>query len=474
MQRDRSQWALGWDMWRAQRGGHAALKQRAQVRLRALVEYARAHSPLLSDLYSGLPRRGWQLAEVPRTSKTQLMADFDLWLTDLTVKRAAVEEFIADPANVGRPLGPAAFVCTSSGTTGVPGLYVHDSRAADVYWVNPIVRGYGFWFGPQTLRHFMQHGGREAQVIGTGAHFGGAVWAQLAQQRNEVTRKALAVFPAQLPVAELVAGLNEFDPAVIAGYSTSIEQLAAERMAGRLHVEPTLVVTSGEGISEVGRQRVAGAFGCMVRQSYAASETLFMAHSCAHGWLHLSNDWYLLEPVASDGSPTPVGELSHTVLVTNLANRLQPIIRYDLGDAVLMRPDTCDCGSPLPAFRVAGRSGGLLTFTDAAGDRVAISPMVIGAALELVPSALRAQVVQETLTRVALHFEVVDGKASRGEVGDGLRQAVSDALCRNGLANVEVFVAATPAQHAAPSAKFKHVVGLEASVGQSLSVTQSE
>lgn len=464
MPRDRSQWAVGWDMWRAQRSGPEALRLRGQFRLRALVEYARAHSPLLSDLYSQLPRRGWQLADLPRTSKPQLMAHFDSWLTDLTLKRAAVEEFLADPSKVGQPLGPAAFVCTSSGTTGVPGLYVHDARAADVYWVNPIVRGYGFWFGPRTFRHFMQHGGREAQVVGTGAHFGGAVWAQLAQQRNEVTRKALAVFPAQLPIAELVAGLNEFDPAVIAGYSTSIEQLAAEKQARRLQVEPALVVTSGEGISELGRQRVATAFSCMVRQSYAASETLFMAHSCAHGWLHLSSDWYLLEPLEADGSPTPIGEQSHTVLVTNLANRLQPIIRYDLGDAVRMRPDVCACGSPLPAFRVAGRSGGLLTFTDGAGARVTISPMVLGAALELVPRAVRAQVVQETPTRVALHFDVVDAEASRSEVGEALRRAITEALRRNHLPNVEVIVAVAPAQPASPSSKFEHVVALETDI----------
>ena len=42
----------------------------------------------------------------------------------------------------------------------------------------------------------------------------------------------------------------------------------------------------------------------------------------------------ILEPVDRDYRPTPPGELSHTVLLTNLANAVQPIIRYDLGDSV--------------------------------------------------------------------------------------------------------------------------------------------
>lgn len=448
-------------MVRAKRGGERALRRRADGRLRSLVDYARAHSPLLSDLYSHLPRTGWELADLPATSKRALMAEFDDWLTDLTLTRAQVAEFVADPANVAQPLGPAALVCTSSGTTGVPGLFVHDPLAAELYWSNPIVRGYGTWFGPRSFARFMRHGGREAQIIGTGTHFGGATWALRALRRNETTLKALTVVPAQLPISEIVDRLNAFDPAVLAGYSTSIQQLAAERRAGRLRVAPALVATSGEGITEVAAAVVATAFGCMVRQSYAASETLFMAHSCAHGWLHLSSDWYLLEPVQRDGSPTPAGVASHSVLVTNLANRLQPIIRYDLGDSVLMRPDLCECGSPLPAFRVTGRTGELLTFHNEAGRAVTISPMVLGTALDEVAGATRSQVVQESQTAVSIRFEVpgsgIDAPG-RVAVGEQLRREVAARFAAAGLANVGIRIGGAPPAAATPGAKFRRVV----------------
>ena len=36
---------------------------------------------------------------------------------------------------------------------------------------------------------------------------------------------------------------------------------------------------------------------------------------------------------------------SHTVLITNLANWVQPIIRYNLGDSITAISGPCSCGS---------------------------------------------------------------------------------------------------------------------------------
>ena len=72
--------------------------------------------------------------------------------------------------------------------------------------------------------------------------------------------------------------------------------------------------------------------------------------------LHVSADWYIFEPVDRNYRLVLRGEPSHTVLMTNLANRVQPLIRYDQGDSVTLRPDACPCGSPLPAIRVVGRT----------------------------------------------------------------------------------------------------------------------
>jgi phenylacetate-CoA ligase len=42
----------------------------------------------------------------------------------------------------------------------------------------------------------------------------------------------------------------------------------------------------------------------------------------------------ILEPVDAQLPPVPPGQVSHTTLLTNLANHLQPLIRFDIGDRI--------------------------------------------------------------------------------------------------------------------------------------------
>lgn len=93
-----------------------------------------------------------------------------------------------------------------------------------------------------------------------------------------------------------------------------------------------------------------------------------MAYDCGHGWLHLHADWLVLEPVTTDYAPVPAGELFDTVLLANLADRAQPLIRYDLGDRVRFSPDPCACGGPLLATRVEGRTNDVVVLQSGPAD----------------------------------------------------------------------------------------------------------
>ena len=62
--------------------------------------------------------------------------------------------------------------------------------------------------------------------------------------------------------------------------------------------------------------------------------------------LHLNGDWAILEPVDERAATGADRRFGCTTLLTNLANEVQPIIRYDLGDRVRIAPGGCDCGSP--------------------------------------------------------------------------------------------------------------------------------
>jgi phenylacetate-coenzyme A ligase PaaK-like adenylate-forming protein len=168
-----------------------------------------------------------------------------------------------------------------------------------------------------------------------------------------------------------------------------------------------LLVVTAEGLAEEEYGRIAKAFGAKVGNTWGSTEIGGPTYSCTEGWLHVIGDWIILEPVDADFRPVPPGEESDTVLVTNLANRVQPILRYDLGDRVLQRPDPCPCGNPLPAIRIQGRSAEVLRFPTQAGEDVSIPPLAFE--IDHMPGVDLSQVVQTTPTNLLVRLRFASG-----------------------------------------------------------------
>lgn len=457
-------WPLVLDLWRAEREGAVGLSWRQESRLAALLAEARVASRFYQRLYRYLPADGVALRDLPVVTKRELMAAFDEWVMDAGVTRAGVESFIADPSLIAARFRGEFFVCTSAGTTGYPGLFVHDRGAIDVYRAINFARIGRVWFGAGDLLRMVQRGFRWAAVLGTGGHYVGAGWIELERKRDVWRSRAFRVFSVQQSLAELVAGLNAFDPVMLTGYPSALELLAEEQAAGRLKLRPVLLECGGETLSEDASARMAAAFACTVRNMYSASECVPMAFSCDHNWLHVNSDWVILEPVEQDFRPTPPGEPSHTVLLTNLANRIQPLIRYDLGDSVLVRPDSCPCGSPLPAIRVAGRHDDVLRLKAADGRTVKILPLAIGSVIDETPGVHRSQLIQTGPATIRLRLELkagVDGEATWRAVIAKLNAY----LAEQRLDNLELARASEPPEQPARFGKFRHVIARPPATG---------
>jgi phenylacetate-coenzyme A ligase PaaK-like adenylate-forming protein len=156
------------------------------------------------------------------------------------------------------------------------------------------------------------------------------------------------------PMPALVDALNRQQPTVLATYPSTALQLAQQACAGQLRLALREVWTGGENLSPAMRRAIGQAFDCPVSQSYGASEFLSLAAECRCGRLHLNSDWAVLESVDEHHRPVPAGTTGCTTLLTNLANPVQPLIRYDLGDRIAPHEPGCACGSPWPVVEVAG------------------------------------------------------------------------------------------------------------------------
>jgi phenylacetate-CoA ligase len=450
------------DLWRAEAQGPGGLRRRQQVRLTALVAHARAYSRYFRRAYEGIGYGPVTLQELPVTQKPELMAHFDEWVADRRITREDVDAFVADPTLSGVRFLDRYFVCRSSGTTGRPGIFVADPTAIAAARAAYAVAGLHL-LRRSRWRRLVAGGLRQVRLVGTGGHFAGA--GMLALGQHDAVRWAgrERVVSVQRPLPDIVEALNALAPAIVSGYPSAIRQLVRERSAGRLRIRPGIIATGGETVSIDERRQMARAFDAPVVDGYATSECLLMTTTCPHEWLHYRSDWMVLEAVDADHHPVPPGRPSHTVLLTDLSNRVQPIIRYDLGDSVLLRPDRCGCGSPLPAFRVVGRRDDVLRFV--AGDTVVeVLPLAITAELDAVRGVERFQLVQRGPTRLAVRLRCEAGEDARPvtrRVTDRLRAF----LDRQGLHEVVVELDAQRPDALGASGKYRQVIGASGTPG---------
>lgn len=326
--------------------------QLQQQRLRELVAYVREHSPYFARHYADVPA-DFRLSDLPPTEKPTLLANYDDWVTDRRIHLADVLEYVNRDASKdqSRFLGDYTALRTS-GSTGNPLPMVRDDYHNKIH---------GQLIGQRLLEganadamDISKH--RRASVIhlSNGASSYGA-FLRMKAAHPECADNLLGISVLE-SVDSIVEKLNDFQPETMAGYPSMMVRLAVEQLQGRLHLSLKHLATSAEMLSEENFHLLREAFQCPVANNYCMTEggEIAMTHNCPH--LHINDDWVIVEPIDKDGNLiTDPDQWSDAILVTDLSNFVQPIIRYRVGDVVRVRPSTYDC-SPLPILQIQGRS----------------------------------------------------------------------------------------------------------------------
>lgn len=358
-----------------------AIARTQNTRLASLLVGAMRGSRFYREHLNGATPGITPLGDLPPVSRQELMARFDDWVTDPRLKLSELCAFTSDPLRIGVPYLDKYLVWESSGTSHQPGIFVQDAQAMAVYDAleasrrsapRPLQR----WFDPLALSE------RIAFVGAISGHFASVVSMQRLRELNPWLASNMRSFSILQPTRALLIELNAFAPTVLATYPTVAALLADEASRGALHFAPKEVWTGGETLSAAVRQRLELAFGCAVRNNYGASEFMSIAWECGQACLHINADWVILEPVDERGRPMPAGELSYSTLLTNLANHVQPLIRYDIGDQVRLRQEACACGSSLPVIEVQGRRDDALVMAGRYGRPVTLLPLALTTVLE--------------------------------------------------------------------------------------------
>ena len=303
-------------------------------------------------MYADIPE-DFDLTDLPTTEKPVLVANFDDWVTDRRINKDMVTEYLDRDAEKDRSLLLGEYTALhTSGSTGNPLLMVRDDYHNKIHAQligQRLLKG----TSPDML-NISKH--RRASVISMskGASSYGA-FLRLKANNPDAANNLLGINVIE-SVDSIVNKLNDFQPETMAGYPSMMVQLAVEQLQGRLHLSLKHLITSAETLTEENWRLLREAFQCPVCNNYCMTEggEVAMTHDCPH--LHINDDWIIVEPVDADLRPiNDPDEWSQGVLITDLTNFVQPVIRYYVNDMVRIVPSDGSC-SDLPVLKVQGRT----------------------------------------------------------------------------------------------------------------------
>ncbi|CAH1385486.1 phenylacetate--CoA ligase family protein [Candidatus Nitrotoga sp. M5] len=414
-----------WTAW----GGRKRIEAKQLKNLRRLMQTARKKSPYFNKLYAHLPDTNLiSLTDLPVTSKSDLMGEFDNWLTDRFLTLAQVREHMSNMDNIGVPIGQYA-VFRTTGTSGEPAVVVLPSSVLEFVYGLALAR----LFRQSMMTDKIQKTGANLAISGGDGHFAGAGLGKLMQHLAPRLAKQSIHIPVGQPIEKTVKqiiGIGQI--ASIVTYPSMLEILTREQEVGRLGIEPKLIRIAGETFTPELRKRVEKAFPSLelgIRDTYACTECLFMAYECDCGRKHVLEDWVILEAVDENKQPVSDGELSSTALLTVLSNHVQPFIRYDIGDRLRFYRAPCACGSPFRSFQIEGRQATVVRVGD-----VTLSHLTFDLEHE---SAQRVQLVQTSEFVFEVRAELLNHE-NPDQVFEQIIQSVSEVFAKNGLVDVKV------------------------------------
>jgi phenylacetate-CoA ligase len=313
----------------------STLARRQSRELRALIRHAGSRVPFYRDLYAahGVHAASFDglddLSALPIVDKQQLRAAGAAALSmDAPDKRVTI---------------------STSGSTGAPFEFQIDAR-------------YDQWRKAQYLRPYFSNGQRlRDKVLRIAAHPKRRIpWFSRLGLLREWQLDCAA------DPARILEAWTRLAPDVLQGYPSGLRLLAQYCLehGSPLLPPPRLIFTDSEMLLADTRALLEEQFDAPVLDVFGTFETDNIAFQCSRrDGYHIATDCVVLE-IVRDGQPVPVGEEGE-IVVTVLANRTLPFIRYNLKDIGRLSGHACPCGLPFPLLAViAGRANDLIVLAD--------------------------------------------------------------------------------------------------------------
>ena len=326
-----------------------------------LLARARRDSSFYRETFAGQSVRSLHdYGRLPTIDKEVMMAHFDT-LNTAGLKLADVLAFALQKELARDYLGyyqEKYVVGLSSGTSGNKGIYVTDKKLTN-----------------RLPGVFLARGGVRLRDLPLRILFILRVFSQGFADINAPLIK-LNYLPSMSDSEAIIDACNRMRVNILMAPPSLLRQLLP--LAARLAKPPRRIITYAEVLEQEEKMRISQAFQAPVVEIYQASEGQ-IASPCRCGSLHINEDLVYVELFDEDGR-TPVakpGQRAGRMLVTNLVNTVQPLLRYEMNDLIELG-EPCSCGSHFRVIsKIIGRQDDVLYLNTRTGIRRAVYPDLV-------------------------------------------------------------------------------------------------
>jgi phenylacetate-CoA ligase len=248
-----------------------------------------------------------------------------------------------------------------------------------------------------------------------------------------------------------VAEIRARRPRMLFGYPSALAKVAAHAKARGQRLDDLgvrVAFVTSEMLYDHQRELIGNAFGCKVANGYGGRDAGFIAHQCPQGGMHISAEDIIVEIVGPGGELVADGEPGE-IVVTHLATRDFPFIRYRTGDIGILAQRMCACGRSLPLLEeIQGRSTDFVI----AADGTVMHGLALIYILRDLPGITSFKIVQESRQRVRVQI------VAAADVPSAMDQRIRDGFRARLGASVEVTIERVDVIEPERSGKFRYVV----------------
>jgi len=249
----------------------------------------------------------------------------------------------------------------------------------------------------------------------------------------------------------MVARIRQRRPRMLFGYPSALSHIARYAETRGLPMDQLgirVAFCTSEQLYPDQRAAIERVFGAPVANGYGSRDAGFIAHQCPSGSLHVTAEDIVLEIVGPDGQLLPPGQPGE-IVVTHLATRDFPFIRYRTGDIAVLGSQQCSCGRGLPVLQeVQGRTTDFIV----AADGTVMHGLALVYILRDLPELQAFKIVQESLQRTRVLL--VPGTGFDHNLSAAIVQAFRQRLGASVAVELD-FVDQIPSEK---SGKFRYVV----------------